>query len=142
MRYSWYGQMSPGQMLPGQMSPWQLKSVLDVPGSLPLKFHQNRVSNSWDIADIEFVWDGWSGKFKVIFMSNPTYVMLGWGWVWILTKILLAFLGAPCIPSWFVCFIHKNGSVQKWFKYIQGQNTFIELPFKTLGLLKIPLNFL
>ena len=30
-------------------------------GTLPLKFHQNRVSNSWDIADIEFVWGGWVG---------------------------------------------------------------------------------
>ena len=50
------GQMLPGQMLPGQMSPWQLESVLDVPRSLPLKFEQNQVSNSWDIADIEFLW--------------------------------------------------------------------------------------
>ena len=51
--------MSPGQMLPGQMSPWQLESVLDVPWSLSLNFHQNWISNSWDIADIEFVW--WGG---------------------------------------------------------------------------------
>ena len=56
LRYSWYGQMLPGQMLPGQISPWQLESVLDVHRNLPLKFHQNRVSNSWDIADIEFLW--------------------------------------------------------------------------------------
>ena len=28
LRYSWYGQMSPGRMLPGQMSPWQLESDL------------------------------------------------------------------------------------------------------------------
>ena len=56
LRYSWYGQMSWGQMLPGQMSPWQLEAVLDVPRDLSLKFHQNRVSNSWDITDIEFLW--------------------------------------------------------------------------------------
>ena len=56
LRYSWYGQMSQGQMLPGQMSPWQLESVLNVHRNLPLKFHQNRVSNSWDIANIEFLW--------------------------------------------------------------------------------------
>ena len=36
------------------MSLWQLESVLDVPRNLRLKFHQNRVGNSWDIADIEF----------------------------------------------------------------------------------------
>ena len=33
-------------LLPGQMSPWQLESVLYVPINLPLKFGQNRVSNS------------------------------------------------------------------------------------------------
>ena len=48
--------MLPGQMLPGQMSPYQLESVLEVPRNLPLKFGQNRASNSWDIADFEFVW--------------------------------------------------------------------------------------
>ena len=36
-------------MLPGKMSPWQLASVKDIPRSLPLRFGQNRVSNSWDI---------------------------------------------------------------------------------------------
>ena len=43
----------PGQMLLGQMSPWQLESVLDVPRNLSLKIHQNRVSNSWDIAGLK-----------------------------------------------------------------------------------------
>ena len=46
--------MSQGQMLPEQMSSWQLTIVKDGPRSLPLKFGQNRVSNSWDIADVEF----------------------------------------------------------------------------------------
>ena len=41
---------------PGQMSPLQLESILDVPRNLCLKFHQNRVSNSSDIANIEFGW--------------------------------------------------------------------------------------
>ena len=36
-------------MLPGQMSTWDLKSVLDVPRYLLLKFGENRVSKSWDI---------------------------------------------------------------------------------------------
>ena len=36
------------------MSLWQLASVKNGPRKLPLKFGQNRVSNSWDIADIEF----------------------------------------------------------------------------------------
>ena len=56
LRYSWYGQMSQGQILPGQMSSWQLESVLDVSRNLPLKFGQNWASNSWDIANIEFLW--------------------------------------------------------------------------------------
>ena len=50
----------PGQMLPGQMS--KLQSVLYVPRNLPLKFHQNQVINSWDIANIEFVWGGGLGR--------------------------------------------------------------------------------
>ena len=50
--------------------------------NLPLKFHQNRVSYSWDITDIEFLRRGWGGILcKVIFVSNPTKAMLGWGWV-------------------------------------------------------------
>ena len=46
--------MSPGQMLPVQMLPWQLTSVKEGPRNLPLKFGQNRASNSWDIVNIEF----------------------------------------------------------------------------------------
>ena len=67
------GQMVPGQMLPGPMLPGQillLKSVLDVPRNLPLRFCQNRVNSSRDIADIELVWVGGSGWWwwcKVIF---------------------------------------------------------------------------
>ena len=67
-------------MLPSQMSLWQLESIQDVLRILCLKFHQNRVSNSWDIADIEFLW-WWLGGgvvCKVIFVSNPTYVRLSW----------------------------------------------------------------
>ena len=77
--------MSPGQMLPGQMSPWQMESVLDIPRKLHLKFQQNRVSNSWDIASIEFLWwvVGGGVACKVIFMSNPTKVMLGWVQFWL-----------------------------------------------------------
>ena len=60
-------------MLPGQMLLWQLESVLDFPKNLYLKFHQNRVTNSWDIADDEFVWvvvvvGGGGDGCKVIFM--------------------------------------------------------------------------
>ena len=38
------------------MSPWRMESVLDISINLPLKFGQNPVSKSWDVADIEFVW--------------------------------------------------------------------------------------
>ena len=72
------------------MSSWQLESAQDGPRNLPLKFGQNRVSNSWDIADIEFVWGGWGGvEFTVIFMSNlQLQLRLFCSWVWVLTKIL------------------------------------------------------
>ena len=55
--------MLPGQMLLGQMTFWQLKFVQYGPRNLLLKFGQNWVSNSWDIAYIEFVWVGgrWMG---------------------------------------------------------------------------------
>ena len=57
--------MSPGQMMPEQIPLWQMESVLDV--------SQNRVRNSWDIADIEFQWGGVVGRVcKVIFMPNQT----------------------------------------------------------------------
>ena len=49
------------------MSPLQLESVQDGPSNLSLKFGQNRVSNSWDIMDIEFLWGGVS---TLIFVSN------------------------------------------------------------------------
>ena len=42
-------------MLPGPISLWQLESGQEGPRNLPFKFGQNRVSNSWGIADIEFV---------------------------------------------------------------------------------------
>ena len=45
--------MSPGQMMPGQMFMWQLESFLDVSRNLPLRCHKNRVSNSWDIPDMD-----------------------------------------------------------------------------------------
>ena len=44
--------MLPEQMLPGQMPLWLLESALDVSRSLRLKFGQNKVSNSRDIADM------------------------------------------------------------------------------------------
>ena len=71
--------MSRGQMLRGQMSPWQLESVLNIHRKLPLKFHQNRVSNSWDIADIDFLWWWWWGV-QSHFVVKPNLVLrLGWG---------------------------------------------------------------
>ena len=45
----------------GQMSLWQLESVLGVPRSLTLKFGKNQIIDSWDIADIQFVWVGGGG---------------------------------------------------------------------------------
>ena len=56
--------MSQGQMFPGQMSLWHMESVKDGPRNLPLKFGKNQVSNSWDIADIEFVVGGGGGCAK------------------------------------------------------------------------------
>ena len=79
--------MSPWQILPGQISPWHLESVLDVLRNLHLKFHQYRVSNSGDIADIEFVWwggvggGGWCAKsFSCL---TQLEVMLGWVELWL-----------------------------------------------------------
>ena len=74
--------MSRGQILRGQMSLWQIESVLDVPRNLHVKFHQIRVSNSWDIADIEFLWwvCGWSSQSHFLVKPNRCVeVRLGWG---------------------------------------------------------------
>ena len=58
-----------------------MESVLDVPMNLHLKFHQNRVSNSWDIANIEFVWVG--GYAKSFSCLTQLKVMLGWVELWL-----------------------------------------------------------
>ena len=52
------------------MSLWQLESIIDAPMNLLLNFDQNRVSNSWDIADIEFV--RWVVVDYSHFCVNPT----------------------------------------------------------------------
>ena len=56
---------------------WNLFKM--VPRTSLVKFGQNQVSNSLDIADIEFLVGG--GRCKVIFVPNPTlgYVRLSWG---------------------------------------------------------------
>ena len=76
-------------MLPGQMLLRQLKSVQDSPMNLRLKFRQNWVSNSWDIADIEFLWwwvgGGGLGVLQSHFHVKPNFrwivveLMLSWG---------------------------------------------------------------
>ena len=46
------------------------------------KVGKNRVRNIWDIAKFEFaVGGGW--WCKVIFVSNPTFAMLGWVELWV-----------------------------------------------------------
>ena len=49
------GQMSPRQILPGQLLLWQLFIIKEEPGKLRLKYGQNRMSNTWDIDNIEFL---------------------------------------------------------------------------------------
>ena len=74
--------MSQGQMQDRKMSLWQLESVQDGPRNLTLKFGQNRVSNSWDIADVEFLWDG-GVVCTVILRPTSNYIevrlSLSWG---------------------------------------------------------------
>ena len=79
LRYSWYGQMSQGQMLPEQMSLWHLEYVKKGPRNQPLKFGQNRASNSWDIADIKFAMVGGGWVCKVIFVWNPSLGLVRFG---------------------------------------------------------------
>ena len=47
------------------MLPLHLKSVQGGPRNLPLKVGKHCVSNSWDIADIEFVVGGGAGGASV-----------------------------------------------------------------------------
>ena len=60
-----------------------MESVLDVPMNLHLKFHQNRVSNSWDIGNIEFVWWGVGWFAKSFSCLTQLKVMLGWVELWL-----------------------------------------------------------
>ena len=52
IRLSLYISWEPGSQVPSEFAAllWHLESVLDVTRNVRLKFHQNRVSNSWDIA--------------------------------------------------------------------------------------------
>ena len=43
--------------------------IQDVPSNLPLKSGRNRVSNCWDIADIEFLW-WWVGDSEKSFLRK------------------------------------------------------------------------
>ena len=54
------------------MSQWHLESVKDGPRNLPVKFGQNRVSNNWDIDDIEFAMVG-GGGMPSHFLVNPNF---------------------------------------------------------------------
>ena len=94
--------MLQGQMLRGNMSPWQLEFVLNVHRNLPSKFHQNRVSNSWDIADIEFVWGGGVGFAKSFYCQTQPCV-----------EVRLGFWQFLCI------FIYEPSLFLKNFLYFQ-----------------------
>ena len=53
-----------------------MESVLDVPRNLPLKFHQNQVSNSWDIPGMDKCHrDNWN-----LFSLEIVSIILSWGW--------------------------------------------------------------
>ena len=76
-------------MLTGQMSPWRLGCVKDGPRNLRLKFGQNRVSNSWDMTDIEFLWWSGVGIYSHFHVQPPTIVglRLSCSWVGAVTKM-------------------------------------------------------
>ena len=58
-----------------------LESIIYVARSLTLKFHQNWVSNSWDIAHIEFVWFAKSFSCLTQLRLYQVEVDLSCGWV-------------------------------------------------------------
>ena len=86
-------------LVPGQMSLWQLEYVKDGPRNLPLKFGQNRVSNSWDIADIEFLWVGWVGVYSHFRVKPPTTMRLGCRWVGVMTIFTLGSGNPPLLSN-------------------------------------------
>ena len=89
-------QNTTGQLLPWQLLPmlpwWQMFIIKKEQGKLHLTFGKNRMSKSWDIADIEFLVGGWwmdQSNFHV--MSNPTFE-LSWGWVGVVTIFVCTFI--------------------------------------------------
>ena len=72
--------MLQGQISPGQMSLWQLEIVQDGSRNLPLKFGQNRVSNSWDMLCLNYLpgWVGGENGNKAISASIGVEVELSW----------------------------------------------------------------
>ena len=90
------------------------------PINLPLRFGLNRVRNSWDFNDIEFVVmvGGW--WFKVIFVSNPTFE-LSCGWVGVVTILLhSSFIWNIYLPI--IYFLnrfdfHLSSFIKNWHKF-------------------------
>ena len=78
-------------MLRGQMSPWQMESVLNVHRNLPLKFHQNRVRNSWDIAKNPFFFQRGISALYLEFVNGPYFLQIGGG----MCMCYLIFLDRP-----------------------------------------------
>jgi len=104
--------------LPGQMSLWQLVYVKDGPRNLPLKFDQNRVSNSWDIADIECVW--WLGGvgggvvFKSFSCQTQLMLRLRCAWVGVVTIL---------ITIWLWCCVYQGEARQPYLDHPAWDNS-------------------
>ena len=101
-------------MLPAQMSPWQLESVLDVPRSLHINFHQNWVSNSWDITVITTFTGGcviWELESNA---KHSFQLSCSWSWSWAWQKLreeITEFASwLPSVYSFFVIWVNLPNS--------------------------------
>ena len=116
MGYSWYGQMLQGQISPGQMLLWQLEIVQDGSRNLPLKFGQNRVSNSWDMLCLNYL-PGWVGGWLEkmgIKLSQPQFE-LKLSWVELRLSLAIDYLKTYCYlvvvldgQNWWFWKYHKS----------------------------------
>ena len=121
------------------MSPWQLESVLDVPRNLHLKFHQNRVSNSWGIANIVLLMrKPGSLKFYLQLRKFPLHIVCLRYW----NKVY--FVNLRWKPTHWLVFMFLNFVLDillKFWKFLSSGNKSKQLSLSDICFFALELSF-
>ena len=112
-------------MLPGRMSPWQLASVKDCPRNMPLKFGQNRFSNSWDIIVVVIVAvDVVAVVVVVVVLVIVHFITFE---IWSKSDHLTAEILMRLSSRWWVVVVYSHFHVKPNFRYVGLSFVVVEL---------------